>query len=225
MLFAIVSDWVDSCCLTCKEARRALSAGRLASTSAPKPSVKASWIPVLNLTWLAIAWLSEPTVLSEVAIRLSSVRKVLSRKLPAEVTGHDIEFRQLEVYDVARLAERFDLVLFLGVLYHLRHPLLALDLIHDHVAGDLMVFQSMQRGSRDLEPIETDYDFWETAQFERPGYPKLHFIEHRYADKSAYLATARRGADSLAHAGFLLREDIPRVLERAEQHWNWIMRR
>ena len=31
-------------------------------------------------------------------------------------------------------AERFDIVLFVGVLYHLRHPLLALDLIHEHVA-------------------------------------------------------------------------------------------
>ena len=33
-----------------------------------------------------------------------------------------------------RSGERFDLVLFMGVLYHLRHPLLALDLIHEHVA-------------------------------------------------------------------------------------------
>ena len=40
------------------------------------------------------------------------------------------------------------MVLFMGVLYHLRHPLLALDLIHRHVAEDLLVFQSMQRGSR-----------------------------------------------------------------------------
>jgi tRNA (mo5U34)-methyltransferase len=69
----------------------------------------------------------------------------------------------------------------MGVLYHLRHPLLALDLIHEHVAGDLMVFQSMQRGSRDIDPIEADYDFWETEHFDRPGYPKMHFIEHRYA--------------------------------------------
>ena len=46
----------------------------------------------------------------------------------------------------ARSGERFDVVLFMGVLYHLRHPLLALDLIHEHVASDLLVFQSMQRG-------------------------------------------------------------------------------
>jgi tRNA (mo5U34)-methyltransferase len=73
-------------------------------------------------------------------------------------------------------------VLFMGVLYHLRHPLLALDLIHAHVAQDLLVFQSMQRGSSEIDPVEENYNFWETALFDRPGYPKLHFIERRYAN-------------------------------------------
>jgi beta-xylosidase/SAM-dependent methyltransferase len=76
-------------------------------------------------------------------------------RFAAEVKGVDIEFRKLSVYDVAQLQERFDVVLFMGVLYHLRHPLLALDLIHDHVAGDLMVFQSMQRGSNDIVPVRS----------------------------------------------------------------------
>ena len=102
-------------------------------------------------------------------------------RFAAEVTGLDIEFRKLSVYDVGSLGERFDVVLFLGVLYHLRHPLLALDLIHEHVARDLLVFQSMQRGAPEAEPVRENYDFWETAQFDRPGYPKLHFIERRYA--------------------------------------------
>lgn len=48
-------------------------------------------------------------------------------RFAAQVRGADIEFHQLSVYDVARLGERFDVVLFLGVFYHLRHPLLALD--------------------------------------------------------------------------------------------------
>jgi SAM-dependent methyltransferase len=51
-----------------------------------------------------------------------------------------------------RSARKFDLVIFMGVLYHLRHPLLALDLIHEHVARDLLLFQSMQRGSD--RPVE-----------------------------------------------------------------------
>lgn len=38
-----------------------------------------------------------------------------------------IELRQVDVYEVGKLGEQFDLVLFLGVLYHLRHPLYALE--------------------------------------------------------------------------------------------------
>lgn len=102
-------------------------------------------------------------------------------RFAAEVTGQAIELRELSVYDVAKLGERFDIVLFMGVLYHLRHPLLALDLIHAHVAKDLLVFQSMQRGSADVLPVAQDHPFTETAVFDEPGFPKLHFVEHRYA--------------------------------------------
>jgi len=50
-------------------------------------------------------------------------------------------------------------------------------------------------------------------------------IEGRYPSKSAYLRGAGQAADSLVAAGLLLREDLPRVLRRAEQHWDWIMSR
>ncbi|CAN7616877.1 TIGR04290 family methyltransferase [Phenylobacterium sp. LjRoot219] len=108
-------------------------------------------------------------------------RYLQQARFAAEVTGQDIEFRLMSVYDVAELGERFDIVLFMGVLYHLRHPLLALDLIHDHVAKDLLIFQSMQRGTSSIAPVRADYDFFEQDHFEDPGYPKLHFIEHEYA--------------------------------------------
>lgn len=103
-------------------------------------------------------------------------------RFAADVTNLDIEFRKLSVYDVSRLGETFDIVIFMGVLYHLRHPLLALDLIREHVAGDLLVFQSMQRGSDHVASVAPNPAFWDTAHFDDPGYPKLHFIEHRYAD-------------------------------------------
>ena len=103
-------------------------------------------------------------------------------RFAAEVEGHDIEFRKLSVYDVAALGETFDVVVFMGVLYHLRHPLLALDLIYEHVARDMLIFQSMQRGSRDVEPVADDYLFQETEHFDRPGYPKMHFIEKHYSN-------------------------------------------
>ena len=104
-------------------------------------------------------------------------------RFAAEVSGLEIEFRQLSVYDVGALGERFDLVIFMGVLYHLRHPLLALDLIHEHVARDLLRLpvdaarQRRGRAGRGGLSISADMEL-----FEQPGFPRLHFIERRYAD-------------------------------------------
>jgi tRNA (mo5U34)-methyltransferase len=108
-------------------------------------------------------------------------RYLAQARFAAEVRGVDIEFRQLSVYDVASLGEKFDLVIFMGVLYHLRHPLLALDLIREHVARDLMLFQTMQRGSKETMDVQEDYTFWQTDMFSRPEFPTMYFIEHKYA--------------------------------------------
>jgi tRNA (mo5U34)-methyltransferase len=86
----------------------------------------------------------------------------------------------LSVYEVEQLGERFDLVIFMGVFYHLRHPLLALDLIHEYVTRDLLLFQSMQRGSEEVGDFANDYPFSETAIFDRPEFPRMAFIEHKY---------------------------------------------
>lgn len=127
-------------------------------------------------------------------------------RFAADVNGLQIEFRKLSAYDVDQLGERFDLVIFMGVLYHLRHPLLALDLIHEHVARDLMLFQSMQRGDSRIDRIDKNYDFWTTEQFDSPGYPKLHFIEHRYADDPTnWWAPNRACVEAmLRSAGFII---------------------
>jgi tRNA (mo5U34)-methyltransferase len=125
-------------------------------------------------------------------------------RFAAEVVGLDIEFARCSVYDLGAIGERFDIVLFMGVLYHLRHPLLALDLIHEHVAGDMLVFQSMQRGSSDVEPVAADYAFQQQDHFDSAGYPKLHFIEHRYAnDPTNWWAPNRACSEAmLRSAGF-----------------------
>ncbi|MGE0870186.1 MAG: TIGR04290 family methyltransferase [Kofleriaceae bacterium] len=111
----------------------------------------------------------------------SDSRYLEQARLASQVLGLPIELHQLDVYRVAELGERFDLVMFMGVLYHLRHPLLALDRVFDHVAADRMLFQSMLRGPDLPPPIAGDYGFDETAVFEQPGFPALYFVEHRYA--------------------------------------------
>ena len=62
------------------------------------------------------------------------------------------------------------------------------------------------------------------AERQRWGDSRLS-IERRYADKRAYVETATRAAEALATAGLLLPEDVPRVVERAVQHWDWTMQR
>jgi tRNA (mo5U34)-methyltransferase len=129
-------------------------------------------------------------------------------RFAAEVSGAEIEFRHLDVYDVAQLHERFDVVLFLGVLYHLRHPLLALDLLYEHVVKDLLVFQSLMRGSRQADPLEKDYPFWETRVFESPGYPAMFFVEASFShDPTNWWIPNRACAEAmLRSAGFEILE-------------------
>lgn len=102
-------------------------------------------------------------------------------RFAAKVMNADIEFRRLSVYEIGDLREKFDLVLFMGVLYHLRYPLLALDLLRRHVVKDLLVVQSLLRGSPEIEPVAPDYPFSETEIFNRPGFPRMHFIERDFA--------------------------------------------
>jgi tRNA (mo5U34)-methyltransferase len=108
-------------------------------------------------------------------------RYLQQAQLAARVSNVEIEFAKLDVYHVRDLAESFDLVLFLGVLYHLRHPLLALDLLREHAVKDTFIVQSMHRGSIEAPEFEFDYPFSERQTFNEPGYPKLHFVENLYS--------------------------------------------
>jgi tRNA (mo5U34)-methyltransferase len=103
-------------------------------------------------------------------------------RFAAEVYDLNIEFQEMSVYDVASLKERFDLVLFMGVLYHLRHPLLALDLLSEHVVKDCLVFQTLTRGSSNVPTLKDDYPFSETDVFANPDFPVLYFVEKSYSD-------------------------------------------
>ena len=119
----------------------------------------------------------------------SDERYLAQARLASRTLGfEDIEYRQLSVYDVGALGERFDWVIFMGVLYHLRHPLLALDLIREHVAGEHMLFQTMQQGTQAVLQVPEDHPFYVPGTIQRPdyfdnaAYPKMHFIERRFAN-------------------------------------------
>ena len=107
-------------------------------------------------------------------------RYLAQARFAAEVSDVDIELRKMSVYDLDNSDEAFDFVLFMGVLYHLRHPLLALDILRKRVRETLL-FQSMLRGSPEVTRLASDYPFTEYRVFDEPSYPKLHFVEHRYS--------------------------------------------
>ncbi len=108
-------------------------------------------------------------------------RYVAQARYAAGVLEAPVEFAQLSVFDVGKLGRKFDLVLFTGVLYHLRYPLLALDLLRQQVVGRRLLFQTMMRGEERVAAVARDYPFTERAVFSSDGYPRLHFVEHRYA--------------------------------------------
>jgi tRNA (mo5U34)-methyltransferase len=88
--------------------------------------------------------------------------------------------RQMQVYDLARLSETFDVVLFLGVLYHLRYPLLALDIVAAKVR-DLLVLQTLMMPGEESVETPEDFTLGERQAMLDPGWPKMAFIEHRLA--------------------------------------------
>ena len=56
-------------------------------------------------------------------------------RFASQTLGLDIEFAKCSVYDVDSIPGKFDFVLFMGVFYHLRYPLFALDKVIKKVGG------------------------------------------------------------------------------------------
>jgi tRNA (mo5U34)-methyltransferase len=94
--------------------------------------------------------------------------------------GQQVEFRRLAVYEIARLREQFDLVWFTGLFYHLRYPLLALDLLARRTRR-LMVFQTLTMPGDTVYEDTSDHPIEERTPLLDPGWPKLAFIEHRFS--------------------------------------------
>jgi tRNA (mo5U34)-methyltransferase len=91
-----------------------------------------------------------------------------------------VEFRQGSVYDLVDLESSFDVVLFMGVLYHLRHPLLALDAVAERVGGKL-VLQTLTMPGEEPVVSPEDVGIDERGRLLEPGWPRAAFIEHRLA--------------------------------------------
>ncbi|HZW11385.1 MAG TPA: TIGR04290 family methyltransferase [Phycisphaerales bacterium] len=95
-----------------------------------------------------------------------------------------IRYRQLGVYALGRrqrdFPDTFDLVLFMGVFYHLRYPLLGLDLAVRR-AGDLFVFQTLETADQAVVVAPDDLPLDDRRLMDQPGWPRMAFIEHSLA--------------------------------------------
>jgi tRNA (mo5U34)-methyltransferase len=91
-----------------------------------------------------------------------------------------VEFRQMEVYEIAHFREQFDLVWFMGVFYHLRYPLLALDLLAARTRR-LMMFQTLTMPGEEVYPVKADYRIEEREPLLDRGWPKMAFIERKFS--------------------------------------------
>lgn len=90
-----------------------------------------------------------------------------------------VSFRRMQVYDLVREPEEYDLILFLGVLYHLRYPLLGLDIVARKVKK-LMVFQTLTLPGREVAD-QSDHLLNDREALLLPGWPKAAFIKDRFA--------------------------------------------
>ncbi len=108
-----------------------------------------------------------------------------------------VRFEQRNVYDLARTAERYDLVLFMGVFYHLRYPLLALDAV-SRLVTRLLVFQTLETPGEEVAPDTRDGGLEHRERLLDPGWPKMAFLEHELErDPTNWWATNHACSEAL----------------------------
>lgn len=125
----------------------------------------------------------------------------------AEQFGLDdkIRFEQLQVYDIAHLEEEFDLIWFMGVFYHLRYPMLALDILAQKTKK-MMVFQTLSLPGTEEMQIPDDVEFHKREIMKSDAWPGMAFIENKLAgDPTNWWAPNHQGIISMLRScGFKL---------------------
>jgi tRNA (mo5U34)-methyltransferase len=121
--------------------------------------------------------------------------------IAAELLGSKATYVTENVYslDPERYG-RFDLVLFLGVIYHLRHPLLALDRIHDVCApGGLMLLETHMI---DEGLVDANGDWRKLADF-NPELTALPIVQYYPANMLGGDPTSQWAPNRVALEGWL----------------------
>ena len=114
-----------------------------------------------------------------------------------------IEFIEGDVYRLLNSRQRFDMVWFTGVFYHLRYPTLALDLVR-RATSRMMMFQSMTMPGESREAVPHDLPLQGREAMLADAWPKMAFVEHRVADDESnwWVPNANCVEAMLRSAGF-----------------------
>jgi tRNA (mo5U34)-methyltransferase len=119
-----------------------------------------------------------------------------------------ISWARMQVYDLARTTQSYDLVLFMGVFYHLRYPLLGLDIVAQRVRR-LLAFQTMSLPGEEVSEVPADGAILDRRPMLDPGWPRLAFIENSWAgDPTNWWVPNRAAVEAL------LRSSGLKVIER-----------
>ncbi|MFL5612040.1 MAG: TIGR04290 family methyltransferase [Gemmatimonadaceae bacterium] len=115
-----------------------------------------------------------------------------------------VEFRHMQVYDLAASDEQWDLVLLMGVFYHLRYPLLGLDIVSERTKR-LLVFQTLTMPGEEVSAdTAIDRDLDDRESFGAPGWPKMAFIEHEFSgDITNWWAPNHAGVEAMLRSSGL----------------------
>jgi tRNA (mo5U34)-methyltransferase len=132
-------------------------------------------------------------------------------RFAARTLGMEIEFEKRSVYDIDTLPGQFDYVFFMGVFYHLRYPLFALDKVIKKVQPEgQLIFQTMLRGSPEVKQWEENYHFWNTRIFSDPDFPAMYFVEQSYAnDPTNWWIPNRAAAEAMLRSSGLELQQHP----------------
>ncbi|MEJ7928942.1 TIGR04290 family methyltransferase [Ramlibacter sp. AN1015] len=134
-----------------------------------------------------------------------------------------IEFRQQGVFEAAASDEQYDLVWFMGVFYHLRYPLLALDLLARRTRR-LLMFQTLTMPGDSVFADTLDHDIEDREPLLDAGWPKMAFIEHRFAgDPTNWWVANHAGCEAMLRSAGLRVVSRPAdemyLCEPAPQQW------
>lgn len=89
---------------------------------------------------------------------------------------HLVRFEQKQIYELANSRKKYDMVWYMGVFYHLRYPMLSLDIL-SRITGKIMVFQTMTMPDNENYEAKDDVDLYCREVMSEPGWPKLAFVE------------------------------------------------